>query len=84
MPKTCNCWNAVRRGAGRSTLALHLSCPFRRSPSPRQLSTAPSRGAVEQGHNFFVAKLDLDGIWMINIFGGAANIAPKDYYAAKL
>jgi len=36
------------------------------------------------GHDFFVAKLDIDGIWLIDFYGGAANIAPEDYYAANL
>ena len=43
----------------------------------------PSFANYPAGHDFFVAKLTLDGIWLIDIFGGAAIIAPKDYFAAK-
>lgn len=44
----------------------------------------PSFRRYPPGHDFFVAKLDIDGIWLIDFYGGAANIAPKDYYAANL
>jgi len=36
------------------------------------------------GHDFFVAKLDLDGIWLLDFYGGAANIAPADYFSANV
>jgi len=44
----------------------------------------PSFRLYPPGHDFFVAKLDIDGIWLIDFYGGAANIAPEDYYAANL
>jgi len=44
----------------------------------------PSFKLYPPGHNFFVAKLDLDGIWLLDFYGGAANIAVEDYLAAKL
>ena len=34
-------------------------------------------------HDFFFAALDLTDIWLINFYGGAANISPAAYYAAK-
>jgi len=43
----------------------------------------PSFADYPPAHDFFVVKLELDGIWLINIFGGAANISPADYFKAK-
>ena len=34
------------------------------------------------GHGFFVAKLKLTGLWLIDRYGGAATISPTDYFAA--
>merc|ERR1711998_652160 len=41
----------------------------------------PSFVNLPEDHGFFVGKVELDGIWLIDYFGGAANIAPEDYYA---
>jgi len=32
-------------------------------------------------HNWAVYKLDIEKIWLIDFFGGPADIAPKDYFA---
>jgi len=40
----------------------------------------PAFKAFPAGHGFYVAKLKLDGIWLIDIFGGAAVIKPGDYF----
>lgn len=34
-------------------------------------------------HDFFLAKLDVTQAWLIDIFGGAATIPAKEYFAAK-
>jgi len=34
-------------------------------------------------HDFHVTKLEITHIWLIDFFGGATNIAPKDYFAVK-
>ena len=34
------------------------------------------------GHGFYVAKLKLTGLWLIDRYGGAATISPTDYFAA--
>lgn len=34
-------------------------------------------------HDFKITKLDIQKIWLINFFGGAADISPKDYFAIK-
>lgn len=34
--------------------------------------------------DFYVAKLNLEGIWLIDMFGGAQIIAPSDYLAADV
>ena len=43
----------------------------------------PSFKDYPSGHDFFVGKLDVDGLWLIDMFGGAAIIKPADYFAAK-
>jgi hypothetical protein len=40
----------------------------------------PSFSQYPSGHDFFVAKLAIDGLWLIDIFGGAAIIKPSDYF----
>ena len=34
-------------------------------------------------HAFYLAKLDVASAWLVDIFGGAATIAAKDYFAAS-
>ena len=34
-------------------------------------------------HDFYLAKLNIQSIWLIDFFGGAANITPAEYYNAK-
>jgi hypothetical protein len=33
-------------------------------------------------HSWFIGKLEISNVWLINIFGGATNITPEEYYAA--
>lgn len=33
-------------------------------------------------HQFRFMTLDIDLLWMVNHYGGAAEISPEDYYAA--
>jgi len=40
----------------------------------------PSFKQFPAGHSFYVTKLAIDGIWLIDIFGGAAVISPSDYF----
>lgn len=42
----------------------------------------PSFSHLPSSHHFYVAKLQVDGIWLIDMFGGAAIISPEDYFAA--
>jgi len=43
----------------------------------------PSFKNYPPGHAFFVAKLEVEGIWLIAMFGGAAIISPADYFKAR-
>ena len=43
----------------------------------------PSFAHYPAGHDFYVAKLAIDGIWLIDFFGGAAVIDPADYFKAS-
>ena len=43
----------------------------------------PSFAHYPSSHDFFVAKIAIDGLWLIDIFGGAAIIKPADYFSAS-
>jgi hypothetical protein len=45
-------------------------------------SRHPSFSNYPVSHEFFIAKLNIDGIWLVDIFGGAAIIQPEDYFHA--
>jgi len=42
----------------------------------------PYLARLPVGHDFFVAKLQLTGLWLIDRYGGAATVTPADYFAA--
>ena len=43
----------------------------------------PSFKNFPPGHAFYVAKLNIDGLWLIDTYGGAATPDPADYFAAN-
>lgn len=43
----------------------------------------PSFKHYPASHDFFIAKLTLDGIWLIDMYGGASIISPAEYFNAK-
>jgi len=43
----------------------------------------PSFKNYPAGHAFYVAKLTIEGVWLIDMFGGAAIISPADYFKAN-
>jgi len=47
-------------------------------------SKHPSFSHYPPGHAFFVAKLAITGIWLIDMFGGAAIIKPSDYFSTDV
>merc|ERR1711924_574897 len=44
----------------------------------------PAFASYPQTHDFLPVKMELDGIWLIDKYGGAANIAPADYLAGSM
>jgi len=44
----------------------------------------PSFAHYPPSHDFFVAKLQIDGVWLIDFYGGAAIIPPAEYFRAEL
>ena len=44
----------------------------------------PSFAHFPPGHSFYVVRLDLDGLWLIDAYGGAAIITPSDYFSANV
>lgn len=43
----------------------------------------PEMATWPPSHDFHITKLDIKRIWLIDFFGGAADISPKDYFAVK-
>merc|ERR1712048_1554463 len=43
----------------------------------------PSFANFPPDHGFFAAKLEIDGVWLIDFYGGAPTITPEEYYAAS-
>jgi hypothetical protein len=43
----------------------------------------PVMASWPESHDFKFTKLNIEHIWLINFFGGASNISPKDYFAVK-
>ena len=62
-----------QRSARSATHAL-IGRPLRGGQSFRDYPTS---------HDFFVGKLEIDGLWLIDMFGGAAIIKPAEYFAAN-
>eukprot|EP00466_Bigelowiella_natans_P009724 jgi/Bigna1/54718/estExt_Genewise1Plus.C_410023 len=46
-------------------------------------SVHPSFKLYPPSHEFFVARMDIDSIWLIDAYGGAAYITPTDYFYAN-
>jgi len=44
----------------------------------------PAMATWPADHHFHFTTLDIEDIWLIDMFGGASLIKPKDYFAAKL
>merc|ERR1719401_2836839 len=43
----------------------------------------PSFTKYPKDHAFYTAKLEIDGVWLIDFYGGAAIIKPAEYFAAS-
>lgn len=43
----------------------------------------PEMATWPLSHDFHFTKLDISRIWLIDFFGGASDISPKDYFAIK-
>lgn len=46
-------------------------------------STHPQMATWPASHDFHFTKLQIERIWLIDFFGGASDIAPKDYFASS-
>merc|ERR1711865_347218 len=66
--------NFVRLAANSSEEATAKAALFERHPS---FANFPP------DHGFFAAKVDLDGIWLIDFYGSATIVSPEDYFAAS-
>ena len=59
---------------------LNASDPETAPAKAALFSRHPSFKLYPAGHDFFVAKLTVDGIWLINAYGGASIIDPAEYF----
>lgn len=66
--------NFVRLAANSTEEATAKAALFERHPS---FANFPS------DHGFFAAKLEIDGIWLIDFYGGAPTVTPEEYFAAS-
>ena len=44
----------------------------------------PSFKHYPKDHAFYCTKLEVDGVWLIDAYGGAAIVSPSDYFAASI
>jgi hypothetical protein len=65
------------RNATEAEIPIARAAMFERHPIMRNWST--------QGdfHNFHFTTMDLETIWLVDMYGGAAIISPQDYYSAQ-
>jgi len=47
------------------------------------MSRHPSMASWPADHHFHLVTLDIEAIWLIDMFGGASVIKPNDYFAVK-
>ena len=40
----------------------------------------PSMASWPPGHRWLIGKIDIEDIWLIDYFGGATILDPKDYF----
>merc|ERR1719265_2774721 len=66
--------NYVRLAAGSDEETTAKAVLFDRHPSFANLPA---------DHGFFAAKLEIDGVWLIDFYGGAPVITPEEYFAAS-
>lgn len=41
----------------------------------------PAMALWPEDHDWYIGRLQISNLWLINIYGGAADISPEDYYA---
>ena len=66
--------NFIRLNASSDEGALAKAALFERHPS---FANFPS------DHGFFAAKIEIDGIWLIDFYGAAASVSLKKYFAVR-
>jgi hypothetical protein len=73
------CTRCVFIGGMRSVTTAEL-------PSAKEALFArhPEMESWPSDHNFAVYTMDIENIWLIDMFGGASHVKPTDYYSASL
>merc|ERR1712146_813759 len=65
--------------SGRMT-KLAPSSPEETAAKAALFKKHPSFKTYPSDHNWYVAKMDVDSIWLIDFYGGPAIISPADYF----
>jgi hypothetical protein len=47
------------------------------------LKKHPSFAFYPKDHGFYVAKMNIEALWLIDMYGGAQIVSPGDYFAIK-
>jgi hypothetical protein len=79
-PETPTCARLVLSG---SVVKLVANTTEEKKGRAALFAKHPSYANYPPGHDFFVAKMEVEAVWLIDYFGGAAIISPKDYFAAN-
>jgi len=79
-PETPTCARLVLSG---SVVKLVANSAEEETARAALFAKHPSFANYPPGHDFFVAKMEVEAVWLIDYFGGAAIISPKDYFATN-
>eukprot|EP00656_Telonema_subtile_P055627 TRINITY_DN866_c0_g1_i5.p1 TRINITY_DN866_c0_g1~~TRINITY_DN866_c0_g1_i5.p1 ORF type:complete len:464 (-),score=115.89 TRINITY_DN866_c0_g1_i5:164-1555(-) len=77
-PEDPRCTRLTILGTMRNVTAEEL--PF---ANASLMARHPAMAAWPASHDFHITTIDIEDLWLINMFGGAALIKPSDYFAAK-
>jgi len=77
-PENPPCARLVLSG---TVVKLETGTPEEKTARAALFAKHPSFAKYPAGHGFFVAKLKVDGVWLIPFYGGAVILSPAEYLA---
>merc|ERR1712048_1136989 len=69
--------------SGKISVLEDVSTPEAKAAQAALFKRPPSFANDPKSHDWQILKLNLDGIWLIDFYGGAANIPPKSYLSGS-